>query len=317
MGHEVSAYFRSRRSIHDYLKQSPQLTAVLQAIFVTVLWASSWVLIKFGLRADLPALTFAGLRYVLAFLCLAPFVLLSTRHRAVIASLTRNDWGRLALLGVVYYTLTQGSQFLGLAYLPAAMVSLLLNLTPLMTGLFGIVFLREHPSPGQWFGIALTMIGVAFYFLPIDVDRLHIFGLLVAFGGVLTNAASALLGRQVNRLSTISPLIITFISMGIGSLLLLVIGIATQGFGKLDLKSWLLIVWLAIVNTAFAFTLWNHTLRTLSAVESSVINSLMMPQIAVLAFVFLGEALNGKEIIGLILVSLGVMIVQVQKKPLH
>jgi drug/metabolite transporter (DMT)-like permease len=295
------------------LKPSPQLRAVLQAIFVTVLWASSWVLIKLGLRASLPALTFAGLRYVFAFLCLAPFVLLSARNRAVMASLTRKDWRRLALLGITYYTLTQGSQFLGLAYLPAAMVSLLLNLTPLVTGLFGIVLLREHPSRGQWFGIALTVVGVAFYFLPTDVERLPMVGLAVALGGVLTNAASALLGREVNRLAILSPLIITFISMGIGSILLLMIGIATQGFGTLDLGSWFLVGWLAIVNTAFAFTLWNHTLRTLSAVESSIINSLMMPQIAVLAFVFLSEPLNGKEIAGLVLVGLGVLIVQLKR----
>ena len=295
------------------VKPSSQAISILQAVFVTVLWASSWVLIKFGLRASLPALTFAGLRYTLAFICLAPFVLFSAKNRAVIASLTRRDCGRLALLGVVYYTLTQGSQFIGLAYLPAAMGSLLLNLTPLMVGLFGIIFLQEHPSHGQWLGILLTVIGVALYFLPIDINQLPIFGLLVAFGGVITNATSALLGRQVNRLGTTSPLMITFISMGIGSVLLLVLGILTQGFGKLDPQSWLLIAWLAIVNTAFAFTLWNHTLRTLSAVESSIINSLMMPQIAILAFVFLGEALSGKEIAGLVLVSLGVLIVQLKK----
>ena len=284
---------------------------------MTVLWASSWVLIKFGLRASLPALTFAGLRYVLAFLCLMPFVLLNPANRAAIRSLSRKDWNRLALLGVVFYTLTQGSQFLSLAYLPAAMVSLLLNLTPLAVGLFGILFLSEHPSPGQWFGIALTIIGVAVYFLPIQIQAMQFIGLLVALGGVISNAASSLLGRQVNRLANSSPLIITFISMGIGSLLLLVVGVLFQGFGKLDLQGWLLIGWLAVVNTAFAFTLWNHTLRTLSAVESSIINSLMMPQIAILAFFFLGESLNWKEIAGLVLVSLGVIIVQLQKRPVR
>lgn len=296
------------------VKPSSQAISVLQAVFVTMLWASSWVLIKFGLRASLPALTFAGLRYTLAFICLAPFVLLSARNRAVIASLRRNDWVRLALLGIVYYTLTQGSQFLGLAYLPAAVVSLLLNLTPLIVGLLGIIFLREHPSRGQWFGIILTVIGVAFYFLPVDVNRLPIFGLLVASGGAVTNAVSSLAGRKVNSLGNASPLVITFISMGIGAVLLLVVGVLVQGFGKPDLQSWLLISWLAIVNTAFAFTLWNHTLRTLSAVESSIINSLMMPQIAILAFVFLGETLSDKEIFGLFLVSLGVLIVQLKRK---
>ena len=295
------------------MRASQQTIAVLQAVFVTVLWASSWVLIKLGLRASLPALTFAGLRYVLAFLCLTPFVLMNTANRAVLRSLTPKDWTQLALLGIVFYTLTQGSQFLSLAYLPAAMVSLLLNLTPLVAGLFGMLFLREHPSLGQWIGITLTVMGVALYFLPVDAEAFPAFGLLVAVRGVLTNAASSLLGRQVNRSGTRSPLLITFISMGIGSILLLVLGIAIQGHGTLDLHSWLLISWLAVVNTAFAFTLWNHTLRTLSAVESSIINSLMMPQIAILAFLFLGESLTGKEIAGLVLVSLGVLVVQWKK----
>lgn len=295
------------------MRLSQQSIAVLQAVFVTVLWASSWVLIKLGLRASLPALTFAGLRYTLAFLCLAPFVLLSVRNRAMIRSFTQKDWMRFALLGIVYYTLTQGSQFLSLAYLPAATASLLLNLTPLVVGISGIVFLGEHPSRSQWFGIALTLLGVAVFFLPLNMRAAPVIGLLVAFGGVISNAASSLLGRRVNRLANSSPLIITFTSMGIGSLALLLIGVLFQGFGELDLGSWLLIAWLAVVNTAFAFTLWNHTLRTLSAVESSVINSLMMPQIAILAYVFLGEALNGKEILGLVLVSLGVIIVQIKK----
>lgn len=296
------------------LKPSRQAQAVLQAVFVTMLWASSWVLIKLGLRASLPALTFAGLRYMLAFLCLAPFVILNAKNRAAIQAFTRNDWGQLALLGVVFYTFTQGSQFLSLAYLPAAVVSLLLNLTPLVVGFFGMIVLREYPSAGQWLGIGITIAGVAVYFLPVGAKDLPVIGMLVASGGVVSNAVSSLLGRQINRLSKNSPLIITFVSMGIGSLILLALGAIFQGFGKLDLQGWLLIAWLAIVNTAFAFTLWNHTLRTLSAVESSILNSLMMPQIALLAFVFLGEALTRKEILGLVLVALGVLVVQLRKQ---
>ena len=219
------------------------------------------------------------------------------------------------LLGLVFYTLTQGAQFLSLAYLPAAMASLLQSLTPIMVGFFGMVFLREHPSRGQWFGVGLTAAGVAVYFLPVVTGEVQSIGLLVAVVGLLGNTAGSLLGRLVNRVTNSSPLIVTFVSMGIGSLVLLVIGIATQGLGQLDLQSWLLIAWLAVVNTAFAFTLWNHTLRTLSAVESSIINNLMLPQTAILAFVFLGEALRGKEIVGLILAGCGVIIVQLQKKP--
>lgn len=48
--------------------------AVLLALAVTVLWSTSWVLIKIALPS-IPALTFAGLRYALAWICLAAVAL--------------------------------------------------------------------------------------------------------------------------------------------------------------------------------------------------------------------------------------------------
>jgi drug/metabolite transporter (DMT)-like permease len=293
---------------------SKRFTAILQAVFVTILWASSWVLIKIGLHDNLPALTFAGLRYVLAFVCLIPFVFLNQNNRNVISSLSSAAWGRLALLGVIFYTLTQGAQFLSLVYLPAATVSLILGLTPILVGTAGMVFLGENPSTGQWLGIVMTFFGVGLYFLPAGFSNIQTIGLLIAVVGVVSNAAGSILGRRINRESTTPPVVITFVSMGVGALLLLLIGGLSQGFGSLDFQSWLLIAWLAVVNTAFAFTLWNLTLQTLTAVESSVINSLIMPQIAILAFIFLGETLNPQEVAGLILVGIGALVVQLKHK---
>ncbi len=89
--------------------------------------------------------------------------------------------------------------------------------------------------------------------------------------------------------------------MGIGAILLLGTGLATQGMPNLSLTHWAIIVWLAIVNTAFAFTLWNLTLRVLSAMESSIINSTMLIQIAVLAWIFLDERVTWQEGFGMVL----------------
>ncbi len=289
-----------------------RVKAISQAIFVTILWASSWVLIKVGLNNNIPAISFAGLRYGLAWLCLMPFILFRPEHRSALKQLSRADWLKLTALGLVFYTFTQGSQFLGLAYLPAAMLNLLLNLTPVIVGFLGIVFMNDHPTQSQWFGISLAAVGVGLYFLPISLPRTQVIGVLIGIFGVLSNAVSSLLGREINRQQNLSPLIVTFISMGIGSFLLLGIGAVTQGFGSMGNQDLAIIVWLAVINTAYAFTLWNQTLRTLTAVESSVINSLMMPQIAILAYLFLGESLSIKEIWGLVLVSVGVLIVQIK-----
>lgn len=289
------------------------LKAVLQALLVTFLWSTSWVLIKIGLQSSLPAITFAGLRYSVAFLCLLPFVLLNPTHRKAMRTFSGATWRQLALLGVVFYTLTQGTQFIGLAFLPAATLTLLLNLSPIFVALSSGLFNKEPPSISQWGGILLSAIGASVYFLPLNIPAGQILGLAVALVCVLANAGSSLLGRQVNHQSGLSPLLITATSMGIGGVLLLGIGASTQGFGQLDPTQWLIIAWLAVVNTALAFTLWNNTLRTLTATESSVINSTMLPQIAILAWLFLGEPLNLKQMIGIILVGIGMLIVQLKR----
>ena len=79
---------------------------------------------------------------------------------------------------------------------------------------------------------------------------------------------------------------------------------------------WAIIIWLAVVNTAFAFTLWNRTLQILSALESSLINNTMLIQIAILAWVFLGETLAAPKILGLALASTGVWLAQRWRAPI-
>ena len=99
--------------------------------------------------------------------------------------------------------------------------------------------------------------------------------------------------------------------MGVGALTLLGSGLLIQGLPPISLKSWGIIAWLAVVNTAFAFTLWNKTLQTLAAVESSIINNTMLIQIAVLAWIFLVERITLQEMGGLLLVTLGILVVQI------
>lgn len=297
-------------SEHRPTGSKSHVKAVLQALLVTFLWSTSWVLIKLGLKANLPAITFAGLRYSLAFLCLIPFVLFNPIHRNTLLSLSRVKWTQLILLGVVFYTLTQGTQFLSLSFLPAATLTLLLNFSPVIVALLSGFLNRESPSVIQWAGILLSVTGAVVYFLPLNILPSQILGLIIAMVGVLANSASSLLGRQVNSRSGLTPIIVTTISMGIGGLLLLGIGALTQGFGQLDFMQWLIIIWLAVVNTAFAFTLWNTTLKILTAVESSIINGTMLPQIAILAWLFLDEPLSIRQIIGIVFVGVGTLVVQ-------
>jgi len=294
-------------------RRSPHIQAILQALLVTFLWSTSWVLIKIGLQ-DIPALPFAGLRYTLAFLCLLPFAVRSGQLTSI-RRLSGRMWARLVALGLLFYSVTQGAQFVSLFYLPAMTTSLLLSFTTILVALLGIPLLGEWPAVAQWGGAGLYLLGVIVFFFPVSLPAGEVIGLFVAGAGVLANALSSILGRHVNRSAELEPLAVTIVSMGIGGVILLVGGVAVQGLPRLMPVHWAMILWLAVVNTAFAFTLWNRTLRTLSAMESSIINNTMLFQIAVLAWLFLDEALTWRQVLGMVLAVLGTLVVQIRNKP--
>jgi drug/metabolite transporter (DMT)-like permease len=293
-------------------KLSPRFRAVLLALLVTVLWSTSWVLIRIGLQ-DIPPLSFAGLRYTLAFLSLLPFAVRS-RQLGSVRRLAAGAWLRLVLLGVLFYAVTQGAQFLSLFYLQASTASLVLGFTTVVVAFLSGLWLRERPAPVQWVGVILCLVGALVYLYPISLPRAEAIGLLVAVVGMLANALSSLLGRQINRDVELTPVAVTVISMGVGGLLLLAVGVAVQGLPRLSLANWGIVVWLAVVNSALAYTLWNHALRTLSAAESSVINNTMLFQIAVLAWLFLGERLTLAEVVGILLAVIGTLVVQLARR---
>jgi drug/metabolite transporter (DMT)-like permease len=301
----------SSNSSTTQTERKPHLAAILQALLVTFLWSTSWVLVKYGLE-DIPAFTFAGMRYSLAFLLLLPVFIRSGQAR-LLPHLTRQQWLRLIFLGLVYYTITQGTQFLGLKLLPAITFSLLLNLSAPLVALLSIPLLKEMPTGVQWAGIGIFLVGVFVYFYPVFIPAGMAFGLLVGLMSVAATSAASIIGRGINRLGQLPALTVTVVSMGIGGVLLLLLGLLIEPPPSLGLAQWGIILWLALVNTAFAFTLWNHTLRILSATESSMINNTMLIQIAVLAWIFLGERPGVPQLIGMAFALAGTVMVNLKR----
>lgn len=133
------------------IKRKEKIVAILAALLVTLLWSSSFIIIKHGLE-DIPPLTFAGLRYFLASIALLPLVLKKNRIREI-REMDRKQWKSLALLGLIFYAATQGIQFTGLSLTSTVTVSLMLNFTPLVVLVLGMMFLSEKPDVIQVLGI--------------------------------------------------------------------------------------------------------------------------------------------------------------------
>ena len=283
------------------------------AFVVTVLWSSSYVLIKWGL-ANIPPLYFATARYALAFAILLAFDL-ATRKRG-----SRNGTGGmkqvilLVVAGLGGYTIAQGLQFVGLYYLPAVTTSFLLNFNPFFVLLLSIGLLGEGTSLTQLGGVGIALIGAWAFFSQQAALEGNVIGILVVIVSGLGWACYVVVARVLQRSGRMGSLRLTTTTMGIGVAGMVVLTLVTGQYAPLRLSGILIIVWLATANTALAFFMWNWSLKSIPAYELTVFQDLMLVEIAILAFIFLQETITPFMVGGMALVLVGVLIVQFKAK---
>lgn len=292
--------------------QKTRIIAIFEALLVTFLWSTSYILIRIGLE-EINPLTFAAYRYIIASGILLFPLYYKIRKRKTNIFDIRTIF-KFLLLGFTGYFIAQGLQFFGLYFLNSVTVTFILNLTPIFVLVLGIVFLKEQPTTVQLIGIILTIFGVAIFFSNILVDLDMITGVLITFVSGLGWATYMVILRHYLGKNNENVISITSISMLLGALMLLGATGITGNIINVSLNGWIIILWLSIVNTALAFTLWNHALKTLKAVEQSILQNSMLIQITILAFIFLQASINLQKIIGMLIVFIGVLIVQLWTK---
>ena len=135
-------------------------------------------------------------------------------------------------------------------------------------------------------------------------------GIAIVSMGLAGVAAYGMLGREIARERQVNTLSLTAIPLAFGGSILLLLAFVIEGFPEFSVAGWLLVLWLAIINTACFYTLYNHALRTLAAFEMSVILSLSPLVTAFWAWLLLGERLATIQLIGIVILILGVALVQ-------
>jgi len=118
------------------------------------------------------------------------------------------------------------------------------------------------------------------------------------------------LSRRIAREGSTPTLYLTLVSMGAGAALILPIGLASEAAPRFPPTVVLALLWLALVNTTVAYSLWNHVLRTLTAFEANLIGNTTIFQVGILGWAFLGEPLSLRQIAGMVVAFSGVLLAQ-------
>ncbi len=284
------------------------LVALMQGLLVTFLWSTSYVLVKIGLR-NLSPLAFAAYRYILASTIL--LAALSLRGRGIHLA-GKKDLPKLLFLGLSGYSVAQGLQFVGLYYLPVVTVSFLLNFTPIIVLVLSVVFMRVLPVRIQLGGMALSLVGAYLFFLA-PLSSMDVVGVSWTLLSGVGWAAYMISVGEIMKGGRLSTSTTTALSMFFGAVPLLISAFLVEGLPVVSLWELAIILWLSVVNTAVAFSVWNHVLKKVRAFELSVLQNTMLIQTGILATIFLGETLTATKIAAMALVFIGVLLVQTAK----
>ncbi|MEN8171647.1 MAG: EamA family transporter [Chloroflexota bacterium] len=279
--------------------------ALFEGLIVSMIWASSFVLVKMVLP-HLGPLTIAGLRYSIAFLILLPFVLRKRKQPVV---LTPRLWGIFMIMGLSAYTIGNGAMFWGLKYLSATTTSFLLSITPVIVLFPSALWLKEVPSRWQTLGVLISIIGSALFFSP-GIEKGQLIGFAIMGVGLIGFTTFGILTRSVARERKVDTLTLTTIPLGIGGCVLMLIALPMEGWPTAPAQAWGIVFWLAVVNTAVGYMLYNHALQVLTALEMNMLQNLSPFETVFIAWLLLGERLNGLQIAGMGIVIVGVMVVQ-------
>ena len=286
------------------MSASPRLAALAEGLVVVLIFGSTLALAKAAL-AYLGPLTLSALRYCLAALLLHPLA----ARRASPARWPTRLWKRFLFIGLSFYVVGNGAVFLGLRYLPATTTTLLLNLIPIVVLVAGIVWLGEAPTRVQLAGVAVGLAGGALFFSP-GFKAGEPLGIAIVTVGLVGNAMFGIVGRGIARERSADTLSLTAIPLAVGGAIMLPLALAVEGVPRSPAAGWGIVLWLAVVNTACAYLLYNHALRVLAALEMSMLLNLTPLVTALLAWAFLGERLGVVQLIGMVVVIAGVALVQ-------
>src|SRR3979490_2848533 len=145
-------------------------------LILCCIWGSTWLFIKIGL-ADLPPITFAGIRFLLASLILTLMVL----ARRAAWPRTRRDWILIVVVGILQFSLNYGLVFWGEQYISSGLPAVLQSSFPA----FGLVIAhfylpQERLSGARVIGVLLGICGIAVIFS----DQLSIAGSMALLGSM-------------------------------------------------------------------------------------------------------------------------------------
>jgi len=298
---------RSTRSRHSW---QPRVGWGVPVAWLTlcVVWSSTWLVIKIGLR-DLPPISYAAIRFVLAVIVL----LAVSTGRVRLLPQRASDYVVLVFTGVLMFAVNYGLLFWGELHVSSGLAAVLQATIPIFGMVFAHLMLPDEPLRLQKLVGALLALGG----VTIICERLLGFNGLMAFWGglgIVFGAAGAAFSNVLlkARVIQLAPAMIAAWQMIFGVVPLLVTGFVAEGnplrFDWSGLSIFCLL-YLAVIGSALTFLLLYWLLPRMTVANLQAISLITPPGAVALGWAIGGEKFSLWSLLGACFVLAGVWMI--------
>jgi drug/metabolite transporter (DMT)-like permease len=274
-----------------------------------VVWAANFIVVKDAITT-LPPVAFTMLRYGLASIAL--LAILRWYEGAVRPP--RPDVARILVLGGLGFGLYQILWTTGLQFIPAGDSALIIASTPVLVAVLAVLVGADTLTPIKFAGAALSFLGV----VVVIVAGVGVTLGSSALGSALTLAAAFCWASYTAFAAPVlrrhSPLVLTTWATIGGTLVLIPFGLAqllSPGSARPEdaaetVSVVLAIVYSGVLAAALANVIVFNGVRLLGPTRVITLQSFVPPMAVVMAFIFLGEPIRPAQVVGGLIIVLGV-----------
>jgi drug/metabolite transporter (DMT)-like permease len=291
-----------------------KLAAIAAFIALCLIWSSTWLAIKFGLR-DLPPISFVAIRFLIAVVVLLAISI----GRVPLIPRERGDFKLLAWTGVLMFCVNYALLFWAELYVSSGLSAVLQATIPIFGMVFAHYVIPSEPLRGARIAGAIVALGG----VAVICSRLFDFGGLLAFWGgvaIVFGAAGAAVSNVLLKARAIrlAPAMIAAWQMIFGLVPLIVAGFLVDGNPlrfHWTARATFCVFYLAIPGSALAFLLLYWLLPRMSVTNLQTISFITPPGAVLFGWLFGGESFSLWSLSGGALVLIGVWLIFRKAKP--
>jgi drug/metabolite transporter (DMT)-like permease len=276
------------------------------------MWASSGTASKALFMSGITPFQLVQIRLTLAALFLALTLGIFARRLLKIRMV---DFAYFCFLGGVLLASVQVSYLYTISKMPVAAAILLQYTAPLIVASYSICFWGERLTPVKAFAVALSLLGcylvVGGYSL--ELLKMNRVGTLTGLVSAVLFAAYSLLGER--GMHRYPPWTVVFYAFALASVTW---NIFEEPFHFLrsgySLTQWGYMLYIAVVGTLLPFGLFFEGVNRIRSTRATITSTAEPISAGVIAFLFLGEALEPLQILGGALVIAAIVLLQLRQE---